>query len=163
MTKILIGVGAVALLGAGAFFFMQGVNQSTQEEIDKMEEEAMTQEEDGITEENGDVMEQGIVVYTDNGYSPSEITIKKGETVVFRNESSRVMWPATDIHPSHTLYPGSDIQKCFDGQSDISVLFDACGEIQPEEEWSFTFEESGTWKYHDHKRSSDTGTVTVEE
>lgn len=136
----IIGVVVVVLVGAGAMWYFQQPQPSAPAPLPGMR----------------------IITYSDNGYSPEKLTIKKGDTVTFKNESSRVTWPATDIHPQHKVYPGSDIQKCFDG-SDKSMLFDSCGDVQPGGEWSFTFREAGMWRYHDHKRPTETGTLIVEE
>lgn len=85
--------------------------------------------------------------YTDSCYSPVNLTIKKGDTVKFVNTaSSRSMWPASNNHPSHTLYSE----------------FDASGSIAPGGTYSFTFNKTGAWGYHDHLRSSCTGVITVQ-
>lgn len=97
------------------------------------------------------------IKYTENGFQPADISIKAGDVVTFINESDRDMWPASDIHPTHTVYPGSDINKCFDG-SDTSEIFDSCGPVNT---YSFTFDEPGEWNYHNHKRPNDGGTITV--
>lgn len=45
------------------------------------------------------------ILYTDTGFSTTSITIKKGMRVRFLNESKEETWPASGIHPTHTLYP----------------------------------------------------------
>jgi len=100
------------------------------------------------------------VTYTDDGFNPRTLTISAGGTVTFVNESSRDMWPASAIHPTHTIYPGSDIRKC--GTAEESTIFDACGAVAPGGSWSFTFTEVGEWRYHDHRRSNNTGTIIVQ-
>jgi len=100
------------------------------------------------------------VTYTDSGYSPREVRVAAGGKVTFVNESSREMWPATAIHPTHTIYPGSDIQKC--GTAQAANMFDACKPISPGAEWSFQFQEVGNWGFHDHLQTSFTGKIRVE-
>lgn len=102
--------------------------------------------------------EDMIVKITASGFSPKTITIKAGDTVTFFNEDSNKHWPASAMHPTHTLYPGSDIQKCGTGEQ----IFDACRGLEQGESFSFTFNEKGSWKYHDHLSVSSTGTVVVE-
>ena len=102
------------------------------------------------------------VTYSDSGYMPSTVKIKKGETVFFENKSSEMMWTASAIHPTHKAYPGSGIEKCGDKTNYMSTIFDACEGYDPGESWAFTFNESGTWKYHNHLNPSHTGTVVVE-
>lgn len=100
------------------------------------------------------VVEEKLVTYTDSGYSPNSITIKKGETVIFKNQSARSMWTASGAHPTHRLYPTTG--GC------LGSTFDACQGVQPDDSWSFTFDIVGAWKYHNHLRPEDTGTIIVE-
>ncbi len=96
-----------------------------------------------------------------SGFSSKTTTIKAGDAVRFVNkDSSRQHWPASDVHPVHTVYPGSGLNKC--GTADASSIFDACKGLALNEEWSFTFSEKGSWSYHDHLSTSLTGTVVVE-
>lgn len=101
-----------------------------------------------------------VIVAADSGFSPSSITIKKGETITFRNESSQLSWPASAIHPTHTVYPGSNIAKC--GTTGAEGIFDACTGLAKGQAWSFKFDIPGTWKYHDHLNPSRNGTIIVE-
>lgn len=99
---------------------------------------------------------------TASGYSQSEIKIKKGDTVTWVNKDSVPHWPASAAHPTHTVYPGSDIKKC--GTSEQGIIFDACRGLAAGESYSFKFDQSGTWKYHDHIKpvAPFFGSVTVE-
>jgi len=89
-----------------------------------------------------------IVSYSDSGFSPSTLTIQKGEVITFKNIGSKMMWVASAMHPTHKVYPGSDITKC--GTSLQAGTFDACKGYGLGESWEFQLNESGTWKYHDH-------------
>ena len=127
-----------------------------------IEEETSDSIGDTMTEEES-TNSANTITYTDSGSSPKEITISKGDTVVFKNESSRTLWPASVVHPTHTVYPGSSIQKCFDGDTENdSTIFDACRALDAGEEWSFTFNEVGSLGYHNHFRFSDTGKIIIE-
>ncbi len=100
------------------------------------------------------------VIYTDSGYSPNEITIKLGETVTWKNESSGGMWTASGMHPTHTIYSGTSLDEhCPDAQN---ISFDECTAAQPGQSWSFTFLKKGTWRYHNHVSPSNFGTVIVQ-
>lgn len=101
------------------------------------------------------------VTFNDTGYVPAEVTVKKGQTVNFKNESAIATWPASAMHPTHTVYPGSDIQKC--GTDAAVGIFDACGGLNTGESWSFQFNETGIWKYHDHLNAGKFGTIIVTE
>lgn len=100
------------------------------------------------------------VTYSDSGYSPAEVKIKKGDTVVFDNKSSKMMWTASAVHPTHKAYPGTDTAKC--GTSSQNGMFDACKDYGPGELWEFKFNEQGVWKYHNHLQPTHTGTIVVE-
>ena len=101
------------------------------------------------------------VTRTDDGFSPTPLTIKKGSTVTFVNNSSEPSWPASAMHPTHTVYPGSDIQKC--GSDEQGSIFDACKGLENGESFSFTFNEAGEWGYHDHLNSKKFGKIIVVE
>lgn len=100
------------------------------------------------------------IIYANEGYSPQSITVKSGSSVTFTNEGSRQNWPASDIHPTHTLYPGSSIQKC--ETSERTTIFDACRGLSNGEKWPFTFTHKGAWRYHNHLAPNHTGTIIVE-
>ena len=79
---------------------------------------------------------QNVITYTDSGYSPSSITIKKGQAVVWKNESSKKMWTASALHPTHSVYPTTG--GC------LGSTFDACMGIPSGGNWSFKFDNVGT-------------------
>ncbi|MBI2618237.1 hypothetical protein HYW58_02175 [Candidatus Kaiserbacteria bacterium] len=85
------------------------------------------------------------VKLTENGFEPSRLTVPPGATVVFTTELEKYFWPASNLHPSHTIYPEFDPKK----------------PIAPNAEWQFSFEKSGVWAYHDHLAPYFTGTVIV--
>jgi plastocyanin len=86
------------------------------------------------------------VNYTSAGFSPASITINKGDTVKFVNNSTDSMWVASDPHPAHTDYPG----------------FDELSSAPQGGSYSFTFNKIGTWGYHNHRNSRMHGTVVVQ-
>lgn len=93
------------------------------------------------------------VEITSNGFFPSELTVNVGETVIFVNKDSAPHRPASDVHPTHTVYPEQG--GC------IGSKFDACKPLAQEEYFSFTFNHKGTWNYHDHLNPAMVGTITV--
>lgn len=102
-----------------------------------------------------------LVKYTDAGYSPADVTIKKGQAVTWVNESSKNMWVASAIHPSHAVYEGTDLDEhCPDADNSS---FDQCKGEPTGTNWSFTFNKVGVWRYHDHLDASKFGKVTVTE
>ncbi len=96
---------------------------------------------------------------TSSGFSPSSLEINSGDKVTWVNNGNAESWPASAIHPTHTVYPGSDIKKC--GTSEEGKIFDACKGFANGESWSFTFNEKGTWNYHDHLQAGKVGKIIV--
>ena len=95
---------------------------------------------------------------TNDGFQPSTMTVEQGETVTWINEGSTAMWIGSDRHPTHTQHDGTSVSEhCENGES--TGAFDQCS---TGEEFSFTFEKTGEWDYHNHRLSSQTGTVVVE-
>lgn len=92
------------------------------------------------------------IVYTDAGYVPATVTIAAGTTVVFQNNSTKEMWPASGVHPTHNVYP--ERGNCF------ADVFTGC-EIAPGGTFSMKFNVVGTWQYHNHRNPSSTGTIIV--
>ena len=78
----------------------------------------------GSTEGNGSTEGVGstpaVVTYTASGFSPTTVTISKGESVTWKNESNRRMWVASAVHPTHTIYPEQTDVDC------LGSSFDAC-------------------------------------
>ncbi|OGY31802.1 MAG: hypothetical protein A3A57_02830 [Candidatus Woykebacteria bacterium RIFCSPLOWO2_01_FULL_41_12] len=85
-----------------------------------------------------------VTINSAGNYSQLNITINKGDTIKWVNNDDRKHWPASNPHPQHTNYPGFD-----------------SGGINPGGSWSFTFNNKGTWGWHDHQFPSTTGTITV--
>ncbi len=105
-------------------------------------------------------LETNTIVFTDSGFSPAALTVRVGDTVVFENQSSVDFWPASAMHPTHKVYPGSDIEKC--GTAEEAGIFDACRAIPAGGSWSFTFGEAGNWNYHNHLNAGNFGKIIVE-
>lgn len=121
----------VAVLAAGVWF------------LTKKAEPVNTQVNNQIT--NPATIET--VIMKEDGFDPETITIKKGSTVIFKNEDQVARWPASNLHPTHGIYPEFDPQRPLEsGQS-----------------WSFTFDKVGEWKYHDHLIPSIRGKILVTE
>jgi len=53
-----------------------------------------------------------VIHMKDDRFEPETITIPQGSTVIFENVDTQPHWPATNIHPTHRLYPNSDAEKC---------------------------------------------------
>lgn len=122
---LLIGIGA---LGAAVWFGLQGTS---------------SHDDTAIADHRGEA--KVFVVLTDAGFEPRYVRITQGTQVVFTTTRANQFWPASDPHPSHSIYPE----------------FDPKEPIMPDSSWSFIFDKVGEWGYHDHLRSYFTGTIYV--
>ena len=103
----------------------------------------------------------GVVIHiTDSGFEPNEISVSVGDTVIFENIGGNDHWPASNIHPTHRGYPGSDIKLC-DTEKEPEI-FDSCQGLKPGESFGFTFNHIGGWRFHDHIDPRLKGKITVE-
>ena len=78
--------------------------------------------------------EVAVVEMVPDGFVPSEITIDVNSSVIFINKDSQPRWPASNVHPTHDLYPE----------------FDPRHNIDPGQSWAFKPTRVGEWKFHDH-------------
>lgn len=146
--------------GAGAIAYLQYRNLGDQQLRQKQaqsggeaqkEPEAQQQPD----EEPAQEPQEPRVVYSDGGYLPDPLIVKKGTTVTFENAADNPMWTASDQHPSHRMYPTRG--GC------LGSTFDACVGTPPGGTWSFTFDIVGSWNYHNHLNPANGGTIIVQE
>ncbi len=138
-TRIVLGVLIVIMLGLLAWVIAT-------EDASEGEETTRSEREEQRQPVEDEAIETLEVVYTEDGFEPETITVSEGDTVTWENRSEVPMWVASDAHPAHTDYPE----------------FDAGEGFAPGGSYSFTFDRTGNWGYHDHLSSFRTGTVVVE-
>ena len=85
------------------------------------------------------------VRYTNTGYEPPLLSVPAGTMVQFVNESDDEMWVASNEHPAHTDLP----------------TFDQFGLYPKGSTYEYTFDEAGSWAYHDHLNPEWEGMVQV--
>lgn len=96
--------------------------------------------------DKGGVASRTVVTYSNAGFTPASVKVSAGTVVTFVNESTGVMWVASDPHPIHSLLPGFD-QRTSVGKGGT---------------YEYTFAKVGTWSYHNHMNTSSKGTVVVQ-
>lgn len=107
-----------------------------------------------------DLNQSGNTVYlTESGFTPATINIEQGETVTWINNASREMWIGSDRHPTHTEYDDSTLREHCQNGDQNTAAFDQCS---TGDRFSFSFEKTGEWGYHNHQSAGQTGTVIVE-
>lgn len=85
------------------------------------------------------------VLLEETGFTPQQISIKKGDSIEFKTNRGKPFWPASDLHPTHGIYPEFDPQE----------------PIDMDKSWTFTFNKTGSWHFHDHLNPFYRGTITV--
>lgn len=85
------------------------------------------------------------VALTDTGFTPKEVTVKKGTKVVWSNSSGKTATVDSADHPAHLLHPFLNLGNFADGAT-LEVVFD----------------NPGKYNYHNHYNSSEAGIITVE-
>jgi hypothetical protein len=74
------------------------------------------------------------ITLTKNGFKPNIITVSQGDSVIFKSEKGVPFWPASDLHPTHTIYSEFDPKR----------------PIESKDSWQFQFQRVGQWDFHDH-------------
>ena len=146
MKKTLVIIGAVigiAILGFAVLRPNSGTQTAENTQITPPSSEQQTAE----TNEQPTIT---TIKYSEAGFEPKEITVKQGTKVQFVNNTQIPMYVATDPHPDHTDYPEFEMGVAMQRHP------------QPGEDFSFTFEKTGNWSFHNHAIPEHMGTVRVE-
>ncbi len=85
------------------------------------------------------------VTLTADGFSPATLTVKVGTKVTWSNQGGVDATVNSSPHPIHTDYPPLNLGSLPNG-----------GTV------SLTFDKPGTYKYHNHLKPSEFGTIVVQ-
>ncbi len=99
------------------------------------------------------------VHYGASGFTPKDVTIQTGQKVTFVNDGTGAMWVASDAHPTHTEFDGTDRAAHCSGSYTGATPFDQC---QSGSTYTFVFTKAGTYEYHNHSAAQFGGTVVVQ-
>ena len=107
-----------------------------------------------------------VIEYTNNGFEPHTITVKASTTIEWVNISDKLMWVASNPHPSHTDLPGFD-ERGVEGNGEPasyqgSTLIQVAQAHTGVTEYRYTFTKVGRWGYHNHLSPQDRGVVIVQ-
>lgn len=131
-------VGGLVILAAGAAFLLYPMTD--QKTVKSESASTNTKQTASETPLNSSLT----IVFTDSGFEQSKYTVKKGQTITVKNQSSNELEFASDEHPSHRQQPELNIAPTATGAST-----------------TFTPTKTGTWGFHDHIRSQFTGELIV--
>lgn len=148
--NILIALVVIVLL-AGGFVLVKNNSKNstpaddttTQTEVTAAPSSAMEESVSGTP--SAVMQKEAEVKLTADGFVPETITIKKGEKVVWTNNSGDTATVDSDNHPTHLLYAPLNL-----------------GAFQDGEKHELVFDKAGKYTYHDHFHPSRKGTVVVE-
>ncbi len=154
-TVVVVVIIIIAVLGAGWYF----LSNSTAPAVAPVGQTSAVNSAPSPTPASTAPM-SATVTYGPNGFSPSSVTIAKGGTVTWVAQAGAdELWVASNPHPTHEGYDGTTRdQHCAAGYKGATP-FDQCATGTT---YSFTFNSTGTWGYHNHGNHSDTGTVIVQ-
>lgn len=159
---------AAVVLGGWYFYSMQNApvtpSEQTQTTQNPQDQDSDTTPGTGVGVDVGasvDIISSPMlatITLSSSGFSPASITIAKGGTITWTNQSGSPMWVASAMHPTHVVYDNTDLEKhCAAGYTGPTP-FDQC---KPGTTYSFTFNEVGTWGYHNHSNASQFGKIIV--
>ncbi|MCI0563075.1 MAG: hypothetical protein MN733_31745, partial [Nitrososphaera sp.] len=98
---------------------------------------------------------QYFVAYTDTGFHPSTLSIHKGETIRWTNNSSHDMWIVDAENPTSVTCDTTL-------QTQSNQPFNTCKALKPGDFWEHTFASAGTIQYMNKMKASNTGVVTTQ-
>lgn len=145
--KVVIGI-VVVLVAVVAIFFLSKSGSlyspsPTQTSIQiPPSTTSITQQPNSTNEAT---IEQNVVTLTQDGFSPSTLTVKAGTKVTWVNKSGSQVTVNSKPHPVHTNYSPLNLGSFSDG----STL-------------SLTFDKPGTYGYHNHLNPSQSGTIIIQ-
>lgn len=140
--KVAIIVVAVLVIGAGVYFMMQQNNPTPKESTNTSTSSSST----APTSPAVDTQEvAATITYSGSGFLPEKVTVKSGQSIAIRNDSSTEVQFDSDPHPIHTT------------NKELNVEIVAPGEVK-----TFTVTKTGTFGYHNHLNPSQEGTIVVE-
>jgi len=145
MKKISFFVIFIIIIGALVFFFRP---KRTEEKTMFAPEQKKTANVSGhsatvITTDRKPQTEE--ITYTDEGFNPTVLSIFSGDTVIFKNKSSKSFQPANDLRSGSTGYLG----------------FGATTTISRKSQYQFTFTEKGVFGYYDSLNQNMFGAIVV--
>lgn len=141
---VIIVVVIIAVAGVAALIFANPTKAPTTTQNQETSSNSDTDaNSSGTTDETG---ETATITFTNDGFTPSTLTVKKGTKVTVVNNSSDDVQFSSDDHPTHREDPEINMET-----------------LQPGESGSFTVSTVGTHGFHDHIDDSKTGTLVVTE
>lgn len=142
MKKLITVAVIVVVAVGGAFLFLDSKTSAPAPSNTQPQNETSNVEP---TKASDSTSAAAVITYSNGSFSPANLTVKSGDTVEIKNDSNRPLQFDSDPHPAHT----DDVE--------LNIGLIAAGQSK-----KFTLTNKGTWGYHNHLNSSESGKVTVE-
>lgn len=123
--KLFAVIVLILLIAAGVISYWYFNNFNKQRVVPQIQPNLQTQVQK--------IPEGGNVSITAGGFVPATVEIEKGSSVTWINLDKKSHQVASDPHPTHTLLPELVSDPLFTNDS-----------------FTFTFDKTGTFTYHDH-------------
>lgn len=147
MRNLIIIILVVIVLALGAYFLLRGSSDQNESSTQTVTTSPSTSSAQQSSDQQGQTAVD--ITFDGNGFSPSSATVKSGGQLTWINNSSVDIEIGANPHPLHT------------GSREVSggefVL-----KLAPGEKKTIALTKTGTFGYHNHKSSSQGGSVTVE-
>src|SRR5262245_1320536 len=100
----IIGIIVVILLALGGVWLVKANNDKKGKEPTSSLTGTSNQSNNSTnnTSNNTDNQNASVIIYTDEGFQPAELTVKAGTTVTVKNNASDSLQFDSDPHPQHT-------------------------------------------------------------
>lgn len=143
MKKTSVIIALILVIGLAGLAFVLTSNKD-----DNSDSTTTTTTNNATSEESSESTSQNAantIEYSSDGFSPSSITVKAGNTITIKNSSARVLQFNSGPHPEHT------------DNAELNV-----GTVSPGQSKQLTVTTKGTHSFHNHLDSAHTGTLIVE-
>ncbi len=146
MSRAMLAIIVIVALIIFAAIAALMVTYTSQAPTTTQNEQTNTPSPSATDNDTASTTDSATISFTNDGFSPATLTVKKGTKVTVVNNSSDPVQFSSDDHPTH--------------REDPEINMD---ELQPGESGSFTVTTVGTHGFHDHIDDRHAGTLIVTE
>lgn len=143
MRNLYIGIIVIIFLAIGVFIYVQNSGGYKNSEPKSSSATSNTSEKSS-NQTSEEAKDSVMVTYSSSGFDPETVTVKTSGQLTITNDSSSELQFNSNPHPIHTV------------NSELNI-----GTISAGESKSVTLNKTGTFGYHNHLNSSQTGTIVV--
>jgi plastocyanin len=140
MKNIIIILSAILIIAGGAYVLLKDEDRKTDTPITQSTSQNNARE----SQDTGTASDSMTISFDGDSFSPETLSVKVGDTVTVKNDSSRTIQFDSDPHPAHTDNTDLNVDTIRAGQSK-----------------SFATTRTGTFGYHDHLNPNATGAIIV--